>query len=97
MLSIQAFNLKLEKEVVNQFGCREENVPRKAPVGKLFFIVTPNATATNRKYLYQLKRGKAPIWFHDRQKSMAFNRVGSENSDPFHSGNSEPPGDSRKS
>ena len=75
MLSIHALNLKLDKEVVNQFGCREEHVPRKAPIGKLFFIVTPNATMTNRRYLYQLKRGKAPIWFYDREKSMAFNRI----------------------
>ncbi len=75
MLNTQALNLKLDKEVLNQFGCREEHVPTKAPVGKLFFIVTPNATATNRRYLYQLKRGKAPIWFYDREKSMAFNRV----------------------
>jgi hypothetical protein len=75
MLSIQALNLKLEKEVVNQFGFREEHVPTKAPVGKLFFIVTPNTTANNRRYLYQLKRGKVPIWFHDREKSMAFNRI----------------------
>jgi hypothetical protein len=75
MLSIQTLNLKLEKEVVNHFGFREGHVPTKAPIGKLFFIVTPNATATNRRYLYQLKRGKAPVWFHDREKSMAFNRI----------------------
>jgi hypothetical protein len=75
MLSIQALNLKLDKEVVNRFGYREEQVPRKAPIGKLLFIVTPNATAVNRRYLYQLKRGKAPIWFYDREKSMAFNRI----------------------
>jgi hypothetical protein len=47
----------------------------KAPTGRLFFIVTPNATATNRMYLYQLTRGKGPIWFYDREKSMAFNRT----------------------
>jgi hypothetical protein len=75
MLSIQTLNLKLDKEVVNLYGFHEEHVPKKAPVGKLFFIVTPNATAANRRYLYQLKRGKAPIWFHDREKSMAFNRI----------------------
>lgn len=75
MLSTQALNLKLDKEVVNPYGCREEHVPKKAPIGKLFFIVTPNTTAANRRYLYQLKRGKAPIWFHDREKSMAFNRI----------------------
>jgi hypothetical protein len=76
-MSIHALNLKLDKEVVNRYGCREEHVPTKAPIGKLFFIVTPNATATNRRYLYQLKRGKAPIWFYDREKSMAFNRIAS--------------------
>ena len=75
MLSTHALNLKLDKEVVNLFGCREEHVPTKAPIGKLFFIVTPNTTVANRRYLYQLKRGKAPIWFHDREKSMAFNRI----------------------
>ena len=75
MLSIQALNLKLDKEVPNLYGCCEERVPQKTPIGKLFFIVTPNATAVNRKYLYQLKGGKAPIWFHNREKSMAFNRI----------------------
>ena len=75
MLNLQALNLKLEKEVVNRYGCREEHVPKKAPRGKLFFVVTPNATAVNRRYLYQLRRGKAPIWFHDGEKSMAFNRI----------------------
>ena len=75
MLSTQALNLKLDKEIVNLYGCREEHVPKKAPIGKLFFIVTPNATAANRRYLYQLNRGKAPIRFYDREKSMAFNRI----------------------
>jgi hypothetical protein len=75
MININKLNLKLDQEVVNLYGCREEHVPKKAPRGKLFFIVTPNTTAVNRRYLYQLKRGKAPIWFHDREKSMAFNRI----------------------
>jgi len=75
MLDIRTLNLRLEKEVANLYGCREEHVPKKAPRGKLFFIVTPNATAVKRKYLYQLRRGKTPIWFHDREKSMAFDRI----------------------
>jgi hypothetical protein len=75
MININTSSLKLDQEVVNLYGCREEHVPKKAPRGKLFFIVTPNATAANRRYLYQLKRGKAPIWFHDREKSMAFSRI----------------------
>ena len=37
--------------------------------------MTPNSTALNRRYLYQLRRGKTPIWFHDREKSMAFDRI----------------------
>ncbi len=75
MLDTNALNLKLDKEVANLYGCREEHVPKKTPIGKLFFIVTPNATAANRKCLYQLKGGKAPICFHNREKSMAFNRI----------------------
>jgi hypothetical protein len=75
MPDTNVLNLKLDKEVVNLFGSSEEHVPKKAPIGKLFFIVTPNTTALNRKYLYDLRRGKAPIWFHDREKSMAFDRI----------------------
>ena len=75
MLDKNTLNLRLEKEVANLYGCREEQVPKRAPRGKLFFIVTPNTTKLNRKYLYHLQRGKAPIWFHDREKSMAFDRI----------------------
>lgn len=75
MLDTKALNLNLHKEVANLYGCREEQVPKKAPKGKLFFVVTPNTTALNRRYLYQLRPGKNPIWFHDREKSMAFDRI----------------------
>jgi hypothetical protein len=70
----------LTDQVQNPCGLREEGVPKKAPVGTWFYIVTPTATATNRKYLYDLKRNKPPVWFHAREKSMAFNRIEIANS-----------------
>jgi len=75
MLCTWTVNSTLNKEVENPYGCREEQVPKKAPTGKLFFIITPNTITPNRKYLYHLKRGKAPIWMHGREKSMAFDRI----------------------
>jgi hypothetical protein len=75
MLDINTLNLRLTKEAANLYGCPDEQVPTKAPRGKLFFVVTPNSTALNRRYLYQPRPGKTPIWFHDREKSMAFDRI----------------------
>jgi hypothetical protein len=43
-------------QVLNVYGYREEYVPRRAPQGKLFYIVHPNPEVANRKYLYRLKR-----------------------------------------
>lgn len=43
-------------QVLNVYGHKEEYVPRRAPQGKLFYIVHPNSEVANRKYLYRLKR-----------------------------------------
>jgi hypothetical protein len=45
-----------QDEVLNIYANRSEYVPRRAPRGKLFYIVYPNAEVANRKYLYRLKR-----------------------------------------
>ena len=45
-----------QDEVLNIYANRSEYVPRRAPRGKLFYIVHPNPEVANRKYLYRLKR-----------------------------------------
>jgi hypothetical protein len=45
-----------QDQVLNVYGYREEYVPRRAPQGKLYYIVHPNSEVANRKYLYRLKR-----------------------------------------
>ena len=44
-------------QVLNVYGYCEEYVPRRAPQGKLFYIVT-HPTAPARKYFYRFKRNK---------------------------------------
>jgi len=67
-------------QVLNVFGYREEYVPRKAPQGKLFYIVHPNPEVANRKYLYRLKRNmeartSQPILAPFRDGSMSFDNI----------------------
>jgi len=39
-----------QDEVLNIYANRSEYVPRRAPRGKLFYIVYPNAEVANRKF-----------------------------------------------
>jgi len=73
-------NETIKDQVLNVYGYREEYVPRRAPQGKLFYIVHPNPEVANRKYLYCLKRNieartSVPVLFHDRERSMAFDDI----------------------
>jgi hypothetical protein len=67
-------------QVLNVYGYREEYVPRRAPKGKLFYIVHPRPDAPNRKYLYRLKRNletrtSQPILAPFRDGSMSFDDI----------------------
>ena len=66
-------------QVLNVYGYREEYVPRRAPKGKLFFIVT-HPTAPTRKYFYRFKRNKEArtsevILAPFRERCMGFDNV----------------------
>jgi hypothetical protein len=67
-------------QVLNVYGYREEFVPRKAPQGQLFYIVTPNPTIANRKYFYRFKRNEESrtseiILAPFRERCIAFDNV----------------------
>jgi hypothetical protein len=67
-------------QVLNVYGYREEHVPRRAPKGKLFYIVHPSPEVANRKYLYRLKRNveartSQPVLAPFRDGSMSFDNI----------------------
>jgi hypothetical protein len=69
-----------DDQVLNVYGYKEEFVPRKAPQGQLFYIVTPNPTIANRKYFYRFKRNheartSAVFLAPFRDGSMAFDDI----------------------
>jgi hypothetical protein len=67
-------------QVLNVYGYRKEHLPRRAPQGKLFYIVTPNPEVANRKYLYRLKRNmeartSQPVFAPFRDGCMSFDNI----------------------
>jgi hypothetical protein len=67
-------------QMLNVYGYKEEYVPRRAPQGKLFYIVHPNSEVANRKYLYRLKRNmeartSTPIFAPFRDGCMSFDNI----------------------
>ena len=68
-------------QVLNIYGYKEEYVPRRAPQGKLFYIITPNPTVANRKYFYRVKRNEQArisevILAPFRERCIAFDCIG---------------------
>ena len=69
-----------QDQVLNVYSYREEYVPRRAPQGKLFYIVTPNPEVANRKYLYRLKRNIEtrtcqPVFAPFRKGCLSFDNI----------------------
>jgi hypothetical protein len=66
--------------VISPFAYIQEEVPRTAPPGKLFYVITIKPGANNRRYLQQVRRQQKPIFVLSRQGSMAFNDIDLANS-----------------